>query len=456
MAFEFDNDPKKGDHQLTFADYQLAQADFRESSKADSGDSSAFDYDTWLLAHREPEESKTSRFVTLSAIIHAGAIAAITLLSVPLVEQIKTETITIELEEPLTPIVRAKGANVPATQGGVPVAITTPAVEELKDVGGADDIVVAKPLPPAKPLAKTQAKAAPAKPAVPKAALPSKSSSQARASGLAARTPIQAVPVPASLDDIEAPELNTGDLASAPIASDLNEDFSDDFEKIDSSHSQALMNEKAEFEKMAASLSSEQDEQLSALDEAQKEEDARLAALQDNIRQKNEQAIASALAAEKAAALRAAQAAALEEEKNKKSGIGGSGDGSGMGTGAGAGNNGSSEQGSQLAGIPSGVRSLEQLRQMPGNPRPQYDRQERLLRHQGAVAFLAYINKQGYVSKFRMLKSTGYKNLDGKTLAALKKWRFYPGQEGWVELPFLWDLKGGVQEAGGRLRVSRN
>jgi TonB family protein len=127
-----------------------------------------------------------------------------------------------------------------------------------------------------------------------------------------------------------------------------------------------------------------------------------------------------------------------------------------MGMGAGAGNNGSSEEGSQLAGIPSGVRSLEQLRQMPGNPRPQYDRQERLLRHQGSVAFLAYINKQGYVSKFRMLKSTGYKNLDGKTLAALKKWRFYPGQEGWVELPFQWDLKGGVQEAGGRLRVSRN
>lgn len=455
MAFEFDKDLNKADSQLTFADYQLAQAEDRVA-KVDSTGSSAFDYDTWMLAHREPEESKTSRFVTLSAIIHAGAIAAITMLSVPLVEQIKTETITIELEEPVNPVVRAKGTNVPATQGGVPIDVSTPAVEELKDVGGADDIVVAKPLPTEKAPVKAQTKSVAPKAEAPKSVVPLKSESVAKSSGMAARTPIQAVPVAASLDDIEAPELNTGAIANTPVASDLDEDFSDDFEKIDSKHSQALMNEKAQLDSMAASLASEQDEQLNALDEAQKEEAAQLAALQNNIRRKNEQAIASALAAEKAAALKAAQAAALEEEKNKKSGIGGSGDGTGMGMGAGAGNNGSSEEGSQLAGIPSGVRSLEQLRQMPGNPRPQYDRQERLLRHQGSVAFLAYINKQGYVSKFRMLKSTGYKNLDGKTLAALKKWRFYPGQEGWVELPFQWDLKGGVQEAGGRLRVSRN
>lgn len=452
MAFEIDNDPNKRDNQLSFADYQLAQESSRDT-KADSGNSSAFDYDTWLLAHREPVEPKTSRFVTLSALIHAGAIAAMTVLSVPLVEQIKTETITIELEEPAIPMVRTKGVNAPATQGGTPVEVTTPQVEELKDVGGADDIVVAKPLPVKKTSGKTQAKARSVK--RPKAAPAPSNQTQAKASGMAARTPIQAVPVPASLEDIEAPELNTGDLASAPLASNLNEDFSDDFEKIDSSHSQALMNEKAQFDEMAASLASEQDEQLSALDDAQKEEAAQLAALQDSIRKKNEQAIASALASEQAAALKAAQAAAVEEAKSKKSGIGGSGGGTGMGQGAGAGNNGSSEQG-PLAGIPSGVRSLEQLRQMPGNPRPQYDRQERLLRHQGSVAFLAYINKQGFVSQFRMLKSTGYKNLDGKTLAALKKWRFYPGQEGWVELPFLWDLKGGVQEAGGRLRISRN
>ncbi|MNL37727.1 Gram-negative bacterial tonB protein [compost metagenome] len=95
---------------------------------------------------------------------------------------------------------------------------------------------------------------------------------------------------------------------------------------------------------------------------------------------------------------------------------------------------------------------------MPGNPRPQYERQERLRGDQGAVVFVAYISKEGHPSQFRLLKSTGFRNLDAKTLIALKKWRFYPGQEGWVELPFRWDLKGGAQEDGGLLRskVSQN
>ncbi|MNT35500.1 hypothetical protein D3C72_1715310 [compost metagenome] len=70
--------------------------------------------------------------------------------------------------------------------------------------------------------------------------------------------------------------------------------------------------------------------------------------------------------------------------------------------------------------------------------------------------FYAYISKEGQPTQFRMVKSTGFRNLDGKTLVALKKWRFYPGQEGWVELPFRWDLKGGAQEDGGRLRAATN
>ncbi|MNL24907.1 Gram-negative bacterial tonB protein [compost metagenome] len=70
----------------------------------------------------------------------------------------------------------------------------------------------------------------------------------------------------------------------------------------------------------------------------------------------------------------------------------------------------------------------------------------------GDVGFLAYITKEGHPTQFRMIKSTGFQNLDSKTLTALQKWRFYPGQEGWVELPFKWDLKGETQEAGGLLR----
>ena len=83
---------------------------------------------------------------------------------------------------------------------------------------------------------------------------------------------------------------------------------------------------------------------------------------------------------------------------------------------------------------------------MPGNPRPQYSNDERMRRDQGQVIFYAYISTAGNPSQFKLAQSTGFRNLDGKTLAALKKWRFYPGQEGWVELPFKWDIKGGVQE----------
>ena len=66
--------------------------------------------------------------------------------------------------------------------------------------------------------------------------------------------------------------------------------------------------------------------------------------------------------------------------------------------------------------------------------------------------FYAYVNKDGSLSQFKLGKSTGYRNLDGKTLAALKKWKFYPGQEGWVEMPFKWALSGEAMEAGGQLR----
>jgi len=98
------------------------------------------------------------------------------------------------------------------------------------------------------------------------------------------------------------------------------------------------------------------------------------------------------------------------------------------------------------------LRSLAQLRQKPGNPRPQYDPQERLKGHNGAVIFKAFVTIDGNLTEFKMLQSTGYKNLDFKTLKALKQWKFYPGQEGWVELPFQWDLKGGTQEMPALLR----
>jgi TonB family protein len=100
----------------------------------------------------------------------------------------------------------------------------------------------------------------------------------------------------------------------------------------------------------------------------------------------------------------------------------------------------------------SNVRALEDLRQMPGNKKPMYGVDDRLRKRQGDITLLAYITKSGVPAKFELVNSTGHRELDSKTLAALKEWRFYPGQEGWVEIPFKWDLKGGVQEKPTTLR----
>ena len=89
---------------------------------------------------------------------------------------------------------------------------------------------------------------------------------------------------------------------------------------------------------------------------------------------------------------------------------------------------------------------------MPGNPKPSYSMEERLNRQQGRVIFQAYVTREGALTGFRLLSSTGYKNLDGKTLGALKKWRFYPGQQGWVEIPQTWSIKGDVEQMPATLR----
>lgn len=451
MGFNFDNDKSnKADDQLSLFDFQMPKADFaNETPKTSRSENTAVDFDMWMLAHKEPEVSKTPKFVTLSAAVHAAAILAIAVMTVPLVETAKTETITIEIEDVPIPVMKApRGARVPPTQGGTPVHQDTPRVEKMEEAGSPGDIVVAKPAAPAKAkaAAKSVAKSLPAK--APKAASQAVAGKAARS--IAPKTTFKAVPM--TIDDIEAPELDQGELSKAAVASNLNEDFNEDFENIDRSQRSAIEGEKRSMEAMAAALAAEQDDDLNALADANQEEADRLAAAQNSLRERNAKSIASALAAERAAA--AAKQAAAREAAAKKGGLGGNGNGLGMKDGEGAGNSGSKGPGTQLSGMPSGVRSLDQLRQMPGNPRPQYDREERRRGDQGEIAFVAYINKQGYVSQFKMLKSTGFRNLDSKTLAALKKWRFYPGQEGWVELPFRWDLKGGVQEDGGLLRRS--
>jgi len=462
------NKPKEV--QLSFMDFQLGQTDFVESKK--SGSTQRYS------SYYRVEADKTPRFLTLSAIVHAAAFFTLAFAAVPLIEEVKTETITVELEESQPVRQISKGAEVPATQGATPepeaakpieqkaeqkivsedlklpeaAPTPTPSPEEI--LGGKDEVLVAKK-EAAKPVIEKAkpVKAAPAK--VAKAATPAKS-----ASSVAAKTTMQAVP--ASIEDIQDPELDQGAVADHSEQSNLNEDFNDDYENVNRTQAAALAKEKEQMENLASALAAEQDETLNSVAAQNAAEAEKLAAYNKSLRQKNAESIASAEAAERAAAdAAAAKAAAVQKSREEAAAKAAAlaaaqakaaSKGSGKGQGAGAGNSGSSQASNQVAGSPTGVRSLDQLRQMPGNPRPQYSPDERLKGHMGDVGFLAYITKEGQPTQFRMIKSTGFQNLDSKTLAALQKWRFYPGQEGWVELPFKWDLKGETQEAGGLLR----
>lgn len=427
--------------------------DFKETShefqpEISSGPTDS-DYAMWTMAHTEPQTSKTSRFLTVSATVHVAAAFLIAIMAVPLTETVKTETITIEIEDTPAPKIMAnRGAAIPATQGGGEEAFSP------------EDIIA----PAAAPVTVTKAEPRKAK-TVANAKASSAKVAKATKS-VAPKTNFQAVP--ATIDDLDAPSLDEGALAAAPVKSTLDEDFNEDLDQVDMSHQKTLAQEKNKMEALAAAAEAEQDSELGALDEDNKAEAAQLHAATDALKAKNAQQIANAIASEKAAAqaqaageraaaAAAARQAALQRAKQGQ-GQGGSGQGQARAVGQGAGNNGENQAQNQVAGTPNGIRSLDQLRQMPGNPRPQYDRDERLRGHAGDVAFVAYISKAGAVTQFRMMKSTGYRNLDSKTLAALKKWRFYPGQEGWVELPFRWDLKGDVQGDGGMLRgaVSQN
>lgn len=109
-----------------------------------------------------------------------------------------------------------------------------------------------------------------------------------------------------------------------------------------------------------------------------------------------------------------------------------------------------------LSSVGSGeMRSIEQLSQMPGNQRPQYDSEDRRLGRQGVVSFSGFVSKEGNISDFKMIQSSGHRELDAKTLKALKSWKFKPGQEGLVEIPYQWVLKGEPQIIPATLRIKK-
>jgi TonB family protein len=254
-----------------------------------------------------------------------------------------------------------------------------------------------------------------------------------------------------SADDISVPvpELETVELNDTPIlaaAPELEDSaMAEDFARVDQESGQQnaaqLADLRADVDAETAVALEEQSRKMSALEKRNQQEAQKVAAAAADreAREKSDaiaraQALAAARAqmasdarsraAERAAAAAAAAQAAAMQAAPAKS-----------------------------YGSVEGVRALEDLRQKPGNKKPKYDSEDRFQKRQGEVRFLAYVTKEGTLSKIKPLKLTGHRTLDLKTLKAIKQWRFYPGQEGWVEIPYIWNLKGEPQEMGGGLRT---
>lgn len=439
----------------------------------------------YLISANSTSEEASAKYYSISATVHAALILVISLFVVPVVEKIKTETITIEITDNQVQQV-SRGKNVPATQGGSREFLQ-PQFTKNKSTS----------------IARTPAKSLNVN-SNPRSATP-------------IEMPKEVIAKEARIDDLEDSDVeNSLNNISQTQIRNLNEqDVDEDFEKVN----RQIRSHNAKSREM---LTQDFDDEAASTDELVKQvgvENQRHSIAREKLRQamlqkdsnaierakENEKraAMAAIAAARKAEAAQQAEAARLAQAKaraeqrqaaiaaangarngssgygsanggqtdqnglhhgganssNSGSGpIGSGGDGQGFakGSGNGAGNNGLNQPGSELAGNPKGVRSLEQLRQMPGNPKPQYSQDERLSGQQGKVAYLAYVDAAGRLSRFKQIQSTGYVNLDRKTLEALKKWRFYPGQQGWVELPLKWELKGGAQETRSILRANNS
>lgn len=408
------------------------------------------------------QQPLTNKFLIYSTIVHLLTAFLIAQYSAPLIQKIQRDIVVIELAKPIK---ISKGEAAPATQGLKPILVEksqkVKAQKQIRPVASRTMVAKVKTMPVGKARAQRVA------------SIPTAARAAISKSVIVAPRPV--VALPATIDDISDSGEDIENRLSkvAQREAHLSEDFSRDYESVNQKNRLAISKEKNLITQDLDDTAAEAEEHIRGAQKqtaamAHKVDAARIRAQQLATEEERaaamEAAMAAAAAEEESAAIAAAEAASAAEaakalaaqesqkatERQRRTGYG---RGNGLASGLGAGNRGSSEYSRVLSGNSNGVRSLDQLRQMPGNARPQYSYQERLKGHQGAVVFWAYVNKEGFLTEFKQVQTTGYSNLDSKTLESLKRWRFYPGQEGWVELPFKWDLKGGPQEMPTLLRA---
>jgi len=387
-------------------------------------------YDYYFDQSASYRNTDSTKYFGLSVIVHSCLLIGALFVTVPALDKLKNEPIIIEITnlepesipetKPLQVSNAERGEKVKPTRGGqMHFAPAAAAPLQAND----SDIIAG----PTKTSRSSKSKIAKLK-----------THTSGGKAAVARYAPSRAG-VPNTIEDIPAPKLDF-DGVEAEQAGQLGDDaFENEFKKVDKSSEAALRAERSAFDDQTKRLADDSDSDLKALENKIAGESR---VMQDSInatRTKNAAALAKIQADEKAAADKAARDQAAMLAQSQRAGLGQS-------NGAGSGPVGANEKSQIKSGDPTAVRDISQLRQMPGNPKPIYSVDERLRREQGRVIFQAYVTQDGRLTQFKLMQSTGYKNLDGKTLAALKKWKFYPGQQGWVEIPQFWNLKGDVQE----------
>jgi len=376
-------------------------------------------------------QTESSKYFGISIFLHIALAMGAVFISVPMLQKIN-EPITIEVIEAkpiepvkIKPIITevSRGHRVKATRGAKPKIIHSPRASSILNAQNSD--VISAPVKKSKTsrakMATLKTKTSSGKSAVAKAA-PSR------------------VGIPETIEDIAAPQLDMNTVAVAQLGAMGADELESEFKKVDKKSEAALRAQKSEMDAEAKMISDEQDQALAAVENNNK---AQARAMNDSLnatRTKNAAVLAQIKASEQAATDRAAR-----DESDRQKALATKGHGSSE-QGRGRGESGSDTIAKFAAGSPNAVRSVDSLRQIPGNPKPQYSTDERLNREQGRVIFYAFVTPQGTLEKFKLVQSTGYKNLDGKSLAALRKWKFYPGQQGWVEIPQVWNLKGDIEK----------
>lgn len=381
-------------------------------------------------------QGDSSKYFGFSIFLHVALAIGAAFVTVPLLQKIN-EPITIEMIEarPPEPIKIkhlitevSKGAKVKATRGAR--MTHAPQLSSKLDATTADEIIA--------PVAKSKTS---------RAKMATLKTKTGGGLALVAKSAPSRAGIPETIEDIAAPQLDFDGVVVAQTGNMGEDELESEFKNVDKKSDAALRAQKSAMDAEAKLISDEQDQALAA---AVNDNKAQARAMTDSLnatRTKNAAALAQVKASERAAAERAAR----DEADRQKALASARGVGTGS-QGKGRGESGADQTANVAAGSPNAVRSVDTLRQVPGNPKPQYANDERLRREQGKVIFYAFVTPQGSLEKFKLVQSTGYRNLDGKSLAALKKWKFYPGQQGWVEIPQVWNLKGDAQEMPVQLR----